>query len=128
MSERQALTANVLVRGPVEVPVTVSARVWLWPDKGLLSEVETRGLELLNALFTPNGPLNETRAAAGLEPINRLRIGEDVRPHQFSAVLGASDVYDVEMLAPVANVVIGAGEVAVLAAPVALEVLRRETP
>lgn len=128
VSERQALCANVLVRGPVEVPVTVSARVWLWPDKGLVSEVEARATELFNALFTPNGPLNEERAAAGLDPINRLRIGEDVRPHQFSAVLAASDVYDVEMLSPVANVAIGSGEVAVLAAPVSVEVLRRETP
>lgn len=128
VAERQALCANVLVRGPVEVPVTVAARVWLWPDKGLAAEVEARSSELLNALFTPNGPLNEARAAVGLGPVNRLRVAEDVRPYQCAALLAAPDVYDVEMLAPGANVPIGPGEVAVLGAPVSVEVLRRETP
>lgn len=128
VSQRQVLTANVEIRGPVEVPVTVSIRVWLWPELGLLAEEEERSLELANALFTPNATLNAARQADGLAPVQRLRIGEDVRPYQVAALLAAAQVYDVEMLSPSANVPIGAGEIAVLAAPVAVEVLRRETP
>lgn len=127
VAERQALTANVEVRGPQEVTVAVSVRVWLWPDRGIVSETQTKVEQLLTALFVPDSDLNTARAADGLSPVERLRISEDVRPHQFSSLLGPEDLYDVEVLTP-GHVEVGPGEIAVLDAPVAVDVQRRDTP
>ncbi len=108
---------DLLVRGPVLVPVTVVVRVSIPTDRGDTAATSAVVLQSIESLM----------ATGAVVDVPRLAVGKSLWCSRLLALaMDGPDVFEGEVIEPAANVQVDAGELVVLDVPVTVQVGRAQ--